>query len=422
MRVLLATHGTRGDVQPMLALAVALRDRGHEAVLAAPDSFADAAGEYDIEFAPLGEGANRLMDDPVVKEAIEGGYRGIRGKITALRTAQRVKPMMAEVLHHVGVAAKTSRTDVVVHTTGVPAHHAAEMLGVPAVVVALQPGWIPTGEFPCPMIPLPRLPKVVNRATYLAVAAILRAFTGITSTWRTTELGLPRRRGSHDILHDAEGRDRLVLQAFSRQVTLTASDWPDSVHTTGFWYLPAAAGWEPPAALRDFLDAGPAPVYIGFGSMAGRDSRRTRAVVEEAVRRAGVRAVLATGWGGIAADAGTGDLFVLDHAPHDWLFPRTSAVVHHGGGGTTGAALAAGKPQVVCPFVADQPYWANRMHAVGVAPPPIRQQHLTVDRLTAALRQATDDVGMRERAERLGREIRAENGVAAAVALLEKLT
>lgn len=422
MRALLVTHGTRGDVQPMLALAVALRDRGHEAVLAAPESFADAAGEYDIEFAPLGEGANRLMDDPVVKEAIEGGYRGIRGKITALRTAQRVKPMMAEVLHHVGAAAKASRADVVVHTTGVPAHHAAEMLGVPAVVVALQPGWIPTGEFPCPMIPLPRLPKILNRGTYLAVAAILRTFAGITSTWRTTELGLPRRRGSHDILHDAEGRDRLVLQAFSREVALSATDWPDSVHTTGFWYLPAAAGWEPPVALQDFLDAGPAPVYIGFGSMAGRNSRRTRAVVEEAVRRAGVRAVLATGWGGIAADAGTGDLFVLDHAPHDWLFPRMSAVVHHGGGGTTGAALAAGKPQVVCPFVADQPYWANRMHAAGVAPPPIRQQHLTVDRLTAALRQATGDTGMGERAERLGREIRAENGVATAVELLENLT
>ncbi|MGY6651457.1 glycosyltransferase [Amycolatopsis sp. TRM77291] len=422
MRALLVTHGTRGDVQPMLALAVALVARGHEAVLAAPDSFADAAGEYDIEFAPLGEGANRLMDDPVVKEAIEGGYRGIRGKITALRTAQRVKPMMAEVLHHVGVAAKASHADVVVHTTGVPAHHAAEMLGVPAVVVALQPGWIPTGEFPCPMIPLPRLPKILNRATYLAVAAILRTFAGITSTWRTTELGLPRRRGSHDILHDAEGRDRPVMQAFSSEVALSATDWPDSVHTTGFWYLPAASGWEPPAALQDFLDAGTAPVYIGFGSMAGRNSRRTRAVVEEAVRRTGVRAVLATGWGGIAADAGTGDLFVLDHAPHDWLFPRMSAVVHHGGGGTTGAALAAGRPQVVCPFVADQPYWANRMHAVGVAPPPIRQQQLTADRLTAALRQATGDAGLRERAERLGRENSAENGVSAAVDLLENLT
>ncbi|MFK0244096.1 glycosyltransferase [Amycolatopsis azurea] len=272
------------------------------------------------------------------------------------------------------------------------------------------------------MIPLPRLPKVLNRATYLSVGAVLRMYAGITSTWRAKELGLPRRRGSHDILNDADGANRLVLQAFSRHVTLSAPDWPASVHTTGFWYLPAVTGWEPPAELRDFLDAGTAPVYIGFGSMAGRDSRRTRAVVEEAVRRAGVRAVLATGWGGIAGDAGGGDLFVIDHAPHDWLFPRMSAVVHHGGGGTTGAALAAGRPQVVCPFVADQPYWAARMHAVGVAPAPLRQQHLTADRLTAALRQAIGDAAMRERAEWLGREIRSETGVSAAVSLLESLT
>ncbi|MEU9686172.1 glycosyltransferase [Amycolatopsis japonica] len=422
MRALLVTHGTRGDVQPMLALAVALRARGHEVLLAAPDSFADAAGEYGVEFASLGEGPNRLMNDLVVKEAIEGGYRGVRGKITAVRTARRVKPLMAEVLHDIGAVAKTSRADVVVHTTGVPAHHAAEMLGVPAVVVALQPGWIPTGDFPCPMIPLPRLPKSLNRATYLAVGAILRMYAGITTTWRTTELGLPRRRGSHDILHDADGEDRPVLQAFSHQVAVAARDWPDSVHTTGFWYLPVATGWEPSAELRDFLDAGPAPVYIGFGSMAGRDARRTRTVVEEAVRRAGVRAVLATGWGGIAADAGTDELFVIDQAPHDWLFPRMSAVVHHGGGGTTGAALAAGVPQVVCPFVADQPYWANRMHAVGVAPAPIRQQNLTAERLTEALRQATGDAGIRERADRLGREIRAENGVSTAADIIETLT
>ncbi|MFC3453772.1 glycosyltransferase [Amycolatopsis speibonae] len=422
MRALLVTHGTRGDVQPMLALAVALRAHGHEAVLAAPGSFADVAGEYDVEFASLSEGPNRLMNDPVVKEAIEGGYRGVRGKVTAVRTARRIKPLMAEVLRDVGVIAKTSHADVVVHTTGVPAHHVAEMLRVPAVVVALQPGWIPIGEFPCPMIPLPRLPKRLNRATYLAVGAVLRMYAGITSAWRTTDLGLPRRRGSHDILRDEDGMNRPVLQAFSRHVTLAAADWPNSVHTTGFWHLPAGAGWEPPAELRDFLAAGTAPVYIGFGSMAGRDSRRTRAVVEEAVRRAGVRAVLATGWGGIAADAGTGDLLVIDHAPHDWLFPRMSAVVHHGGGGTTGAALAAGRPQVVCPFVADQPFWAARMHALGVAPAPIRQQRLTGDRLAAALRQATGDPTMRERAERLAREIRAEAGVSAAVALLETLT
>ncbi|WP_082404180.1 glycosyltransferase [Saccharothrix sp. NRRL B-16348] len=422
MRALLVTHGTRGDVQPFLALAVALRERGHEALLAAPESFAPAASEHGVRFAPLDEGPNRLMDDPVVREAVDGGYRGVRGKITAVRTARRIKPLMGAVLHDVGEVARASLADVVVHSPSLPAQHAAEMLGVPAALVALQPGWVPTSAFPCPMVPLPRLPRFLNRATYLTVSATLRAFSGIATTWRTTELGLPRRRGSHDVLHDAAGHDRLVLQAFSRHVTQVDPGWPESVRTTGFWYLPTAPEWSPPDRLRRFLDDGPAPVYIGFGSMTGRDSRRTTTIVTDAVRRAGVRAVLATGWGGIAPDTEADGVLVIDQAPHDWLFPRMSAVVHHGGGGTTGAALAAGRPQVVCPFVADQPHWANRMHAAGVAPSPVRQQQLNADLLAAALTAATDDIGMRDRAERLGQQIRAENGVTTAIDALERIT
>lgn len=421
MRALLVTHGTRGDVQPFLALAVALRKRGHEAVLAAPESFAQAVAECEVEFAPLDEGPNRLMNDPVIQEAMEGGYRGVRGKITAVRTTRRIKPLMVDVLHDVGAAARASRADVVVHTPGIPAQHVAEMLGVPAVLAALQPGWVPTDEFACPMVPLPRLPRVLNRATYLTVAAMLRVYADIATPWRMIELGLPRRRGSHDVLHDADGNDRLVLQAFSRHITPIASDWPESVRTTGFWYLPTAVSWTPPEHLTRFLDDGPAPVYIGFGSMAGRNSRKTATIVADAVRQAGVRAVVATGWGGIAADTDTDDVLVIDQAPHDWLFPRVSAVVHHGGSGTTGAALAAGRPQVVCPFVADQPHWADRMHAVGVAPPPLRQKNLTADQLAAALRLATGDAGMRERAEQLGLQIRTENGVDAAVDALEHI-
>ncbi|MEO6090192.1 MAG: glycosyltransferase [Umezawaea sp.] len=416
MRALLVTHGTRGDVQPFLALAVALRNRGHEAVLAAPTSFAAAAAEWDVEFAPLDEGPNLLMHDPVVQAAIDGGYRGVRGKLTAVRTARRIKPLMADVLRDVGAVARDSGADLVVHSPAVPAHHAAEMLGVPSVLVALQPGWVPTSLFPCPMLPFSWVPKVFNRATYAALAATLRAYAGITTRWRTTELGLPARKGSHDLV----GNARLVLQAFSPLVTPVDPAWSDSVRTTGFWYLPSAA-WEVPESVAAFLAAGPAPVYLGFGSMAGRGARRTADVVAEAVGRAGVRAVVATGWGGIAPDVESRDVLVIDQAPHDWLFPRMAAVVHHGGGGTTGAALAAGRPQVVCPFVADQPHWAARMHAMGVAPSPLRQQDLTADRLATRLAHAVGDPGVRERAELLGARIRAENGVHAAVDALEHL-
>ncbi|MFE2752340.1 glycosyltransferase [Actinosynnema sp. NPDC059335] len=419
MRALLVTHGTRGDVQPLLALAVALRHAGHEVLLAAPRSTAAVAVEHDVEFAGLDEGPNRLLDDPVFREAVDGGYRGLRGKVTAVRTARRIKPLMADVLRDLGDVARGSAADVVVHTPTLPAQHVAELLGVPSVVAALQPGWVPTAAFPCPMLPLPRLPKALNRATYLAVSATLRAYAGITDRWRIDHLRLPRRRGAHDLLHDAHGHDRLVLQAFSPLVTPVAPDWPTSVRTTGFWYLPDAP-WTPPRDLDEFLAAGPAPVHLGFGSMAGRDTARTGRIVTEAVRAAGVRAVLATGRG--VTTPSTPDVHVIDQAPHQWLFPRMSAVVHHGGAGTTAAALAAGVPQVVCPFVADQPHWAHRAHAAGVAPPPVRQQRLTATALAEAVATAVHDTAMRRRARDLGADIRAEDGVARAVAALEDVT
>ncbi|TQM79339.1 sterol 3beta-glucosyltransferase [Saccharothrix saharensis] len=419
MRALLVTHGTRGDVQPMLALAVALRRAGHGALLAAPHSAAALAAGQDVEFAGLDEGPNRLLDDPLLRQAVDGGYRGLRGKVTAVRTARRIKPLMADVLRDLGGIARGSAADVVVHTPTVPAQHVAELLDVPAVLAALQPGWVPTAAFPCPMLPLPRLPKILNRASYAAVGAMLRAYAGTTDRWRVDQLGLARRRGGHDLLHDRHGRDRLVLQAFSPLITPVAPDWPSTVRTTGFWYLPDTP-WTPPAGLEDFLSDGPPPVYVGFGSMAGRDAARTGRLVVDAVREAGVRAVLATGWGGIAPPSAPG-VHVIDHAPHQWLFPWMSAVVHHGGAGTTAAALAAGVPQVVCPFVADQPHWARCAHAVGVAPPPIRRQHLTATTLGEAIGIAVHDTAMRLRARELGDEIRTEDGVTRAVTALADL-
>ncbi|MEV6715234.1 glycosyltransferase [Lentzea sp. NPDC051208] len=411
MKALLVAHGTRGDVQPLLALAVALGKAGHEALLAAPESFASSVLQQDVAFAPLDNGPNRLLEDPLTAEAIEGGYRGVRGKITALSTIRRIKPLMADVLRDVGAVARSSGADVVVHTPSVPAQHAAEMLGVPAVLAALQPGWVPTSAFPCPMVPLPRLPRFLNRATYLTVSATLRAYAGIVNTWRTDELGLSRGQGP---------RQAHVLQAFSSLVTPVDPAWPDSVRTTGFWYLPRPANWSPDPNLPAFLDAGPAPVYLGFGSMAGRDAQRTGDIVAEAARAAGVRAIVATGWGGLAARS-SDDLLVIDQVPHDWLFGRVRAVVHHGGGGTTAAALAAGVPQVVCPFVADQPHWALRMHAVGVAPEPVPYRKLAVATLAEAITRAAGDPALRQRAGEVGEQVRAENGVDAAVHELERI-
>ncbi|MGN9843963.1 glycosyltransferase [Nonomuraea sp. H19] len=419
MRVLILTHGTRGDVQPYAGLALALRQAGHEAVLGAPAALASIARGHGIPFAPLDDGPNKLIDDPGIREAIETNYRGLRGKKVALQVMRRSKPLMAKVFDDMATVAEAG-ADLVVHPPGIPAHHFAERLGVPAVPAALQPVWVPTAAFRNPMLPLP-LPKALNRVSYLSIKLMLRLFGGVTDRLRKERLGLPLRRGRHDFLRQPDGSPATVLQGFSRHVLPDGLDYPAWVHTTGFWFLPAPPGWAPSAELAAFLEAGDAPVYIGFGSMAGTDPARVGRVVVESVRRAGVRAVLASGWGGLRVNDLPDTVFMLDQAPHDWLFPRMAAIVHHGGSGTTGAALRAGRPQVVCPFVADQPFWAARMHAAGVAPPPQPQRRLTADGLAAAIRRATTDPAITRAAESLGHLIRAENGADRAVKILESL-
>jgi sterol 3beta-glucosyltransferase len=186
-------------------------------------------------------------------------------------------------------------------------------------------------------------------------------------------------------------------------------------HVTGYWTLPAGPAWTPPPALEAFLARGGPVASIGFGSMASSKPEHVTALALGAVRRAGVRAVLLSGWGGMASLPPNDDVFCADALPHDWLFPRMQAVVHHGGAGTTGAALQAGVPSIVVPFAADQPFWGMRVARLGVAPAPIPRKRLTEQNLADVLRRTIDDQPMAARANALGTLIRAEDGVAEAV-------
>ena len=172
-------------------------------------------------------------------------------------------------------------------------------------------------------------------------------------------------------------------------------------------------------ALEAFLQAGPPPVYVGFGSMAGRDPARLARTVVEALQAAGQRGLLAPGWGGLAPGALPPTVHVVGEMPHAALFPRVKAVVHHGGAGTTHAGLRAGRPTLICPFFADQPFWGRLVHARGLGPAPIPQRRLDAPRLAAALHTLVSDAAMATRAAALGEAMRAEDGAAAAVAALE---
>lgn len=420
MKVLIMTLGTRGDVQPFIALARGLLVAGHEVVLAGPQRFAGFVAGHGVPFAGVDDGPMRLMDDPAAAGAVIEG--GIRARLHQVRTmpamfTQLLADCWAVASHGMGAGA-----DLVVHNGQILAgQHVAEALGVPAVLAVPIPMYVPTREFPWPGAAMPTwLPAAANRATYLGMKAPAAIFGRVVDRWREETLGLPRRHGRHDPLRRPDNGQTPVLHAFSPSVLPPPMDWPDSVHTTGYWVLPPADDPLPPR-LEDFLGAGDPPVFVGFGSMSGRDPARSTALVLEAARQAKTRLVIGAGWGGLDSSMSGDGVLAVGDVDYQRLFPRMAAVVHHGGAGTAGTAFASGRPQVVCPFVADQPFWARLAHHHGVAPAPQPQRHLTAAGLAAAITTASKDPDMARAAQELGHRVRAEDGVSAAVTMLQQI-
>ena len=421
MKAFVLAFGTRGDVQPFVALGRALSDAGHEVLVAGPACYEPLAAGCGVPFAPIDDQWNRLPDEPHIQEALATNYRGLSAKRTAIEVVRRTRQHIAAALDDI-TAAVPPGTDVVVHHTMLPGQHLAEALRVPSVPVALQPNWVPTDDFPCPMWAPSWLPGRWNRLSYRpAGLAPQLLLGGVGKHWRA-RLGLRPRRGSGDPFRRPDGGPAFVLQAFSRHVLRQPSDWPAHAPVTGYWTLPAADQGPSPELVR-FLDGGAPPIYVGFGSMRGQNPEAIGDMVHQTVQATGLRAVVATGGGGIAmAGPNTDSVHVVDEAPHGWLLPRTAAIVHHGGAGTTAGALLAGRPQVICPFTGDQPFWSERMHSLGVSPAPVPQRRLTAERLIEAVEATRSDTSMTRRATEIGELVRSEGGTHRAVELVLDLT
>jgi UDP:flavonoid glycosyltransferase YjiC (YdhE family) len=407
MRVAIQTLGSRGDVQPYLALARELARRGHAVQLAAPAQFEALVAGQHIPFMPLPGEFLALLDTPDGKAAVAGG----RGFGAGLRLLRQVRPLMRGLLEAEWAAVRDFRPDVILHhLKSVAAAHMARALGCPSILASPLPGFTPTAAFPSPILSLATLGPL-NRASHaLAARAAGLLFAGEIRAWRAAwpALAAPR---------PGAGGPCGTLYAYSPQVVPVPADWGSEVLVSGYWFLDSE-GWAPPPALAAFLAAGEMPVYVGFGSMPGLEPRRMLAMVVEALARLGKRGVLASGGGALAAERVPGHVCLIAEAPHDWLFPRVAATVHHGGAGTTGASLRAGRPAAICPFIGDQPFWGRRVAALGAGPRPLDRDALTAEGLAAAIR-AMDEPGMRGRAAALGEAIRAERGMLAAARFIE---
>jgi sterol 3beta-glucosyltransferase len=420
MRITVLAIGSRGDVQPLLALAVGLQQTGrHKIRFAAPDNFESLAREYCLDFFSLGVNTNELLGTGDLKADLEHGRNFLLFFWQVLRS---IRPMVDRLMERTWLACQDAET-IVFSTIGIGAYHAAEKLGVPCCMATPVPGLAPTRAFPNPggVFPSLRLGGGYNLLTHYLSGQILQALTGrYINRWRRDHLHLPAipfGKYPYGLLH---GQPVPVLGSYSSIVVPRPPDWGEHVYVTGYWFLDPAPGWQPPARLVEFLESGSPPVYVGFGSMASRTPRQTTQLVRESLERSGQRGVLATGWGGLDGADLPANLFVLDSVPHTWLFPRVSAVVHHGGSGTTGAGLRAGVPSVLVPHIGDQPFWARRVTELGVGSRPIPRHQLTAGRLATAITSATTDKNMQARAAALGERIRTEDGVSQAIGIIER--
>lgn len=379
MRFLLAASGSRGDVQPMLALAVGLRAAGHDAILAARPAYGPEAAASGVVFHPVG------MDPP---EPL-GQAQGPASAPTPTPVVTYLQDELgAQLAHLPALAAQVDR--VVGAGMTFAARSAAEAAGVPYLAAAYSPGVIaPRGA---PPIALP--------------AALLHPLR----QWRA-ERGLP-------------AIEHLVQHTFPEDRTLLVAD-PEIVGPLDrlpFWFPPTGALLlQDPrplsAGLEAFLQAGEPPVYFGFGSMSGAEPALTAGLVRKVVETLGCRALLFTGDRGEHDAEPRGRVLCIGATAHDRLFPRLAAVVHHGGAGTTAAAARAGIPQLAIPHAFDQFYWAARLHALGIAPAPIPARGIDAAQLTTAVSQALGlgDTRLRERARDLQTALAARNGVATVV-------
>jgi sterol 3beta-glucosyltransferase len=390
-----------------VALGVGLKRAGYEVKLGAPAMFETFVRSHGLTFAPLNDAFLKLKDTSAGKAALE------KGRGSGLSLIKQVMPMLRELIADAWAAAQGVDA-VIYHPKSLIGAHIAEALQIPVIMSLPLPLSTPTGEFPLPIMPDWGLGSAFNRFTYRMMPLMTAMYGGVVNDWRKSVNLPPRSRFASDLIKP-DGSPMPTLYSFSPHVVPPPQDWNTVTHATGYWHLPPDEHWQPPAALEAFLAAGPAPVYIGFGSMVSADPEAKARVILDAVVQSGQRAVLATGWGALNVSDLPDNVYMLEEAPHEWLFPRMAAVVHHGGAGTTAAGLTAGKPTIICPFIADQPFWGRRVAKLGVGPAPIPQRKLTAARLADALKVAVSDSAIQARAAALGEKLRAEDGVANAV-------
>lgn len=404
MRILLVTWGTTGDVLPYAGLGVRLKAAGQEVVVATSE-------RHSATFRRHGMPVHELPLARQEKSALAADRFDRWQSPARLRRRKHNAQDMAQVIARGVLDAVGQGVDAIL------AHPLAHPL---CAVIAGGTGVSCTGIYTAaPGMLLPRLsagsalPAHRYRLAENLARAAMSPLYAPAFSWIRRELGM-RRRTTGSLRAVLGGQP--VLHGYSRALLARNSALPDGHTCAGYWWPAQDPDWRPEERLLDFLAAGPAPVYFGFGSVQPGDAEQLSAMIEEVARRLGVRAVVQTGWQGL--DVSGPDLLTIGECPHEWLFPRMSALAHHAGPGTVGAGLRAGVPAVPVPLALDQRFWAHRMTALGLTPTALPARRLTARKLADALHTTLRDDRYRDRCSELSKIIGTEDGTAAVLASL----
>ncbi|MDS1142004.1 glycosyltransferase [Pusillimonas sp. SM2304] len=401
MKLLAVTYGTEGDTRPLAVLCRALKEAGHDVMLLAGGQTLDSAAASGVRTAAL---KGNIRDQ---LESLVSGGKGVGA--TAAGLARMANAHTEDWMRQLAEHARDCDALLVSGLAAFAGLSVAEHFNIRAIGAGLIP-ISPTRAFPSPFLPAARIPQAFNRLSHHMVNGLVwRAFRKATNQARRRVLALPSRRRLWS--------DHPMLYGVSPCLLPQPRDWPAHTRLCGQWTGPLRP-WTPPSGLQDFLDAGEAPIYIGFGSMVGFDRETVLRTMLDAA--AGRRVLLYPGWAGLPDGVLPDNVYVLGDTPHDWLFPRTSLVIHHGGSGTAHSACRAGVPSVVVPFAGDQAFWAHQLRRLGVAATPLKAKGLSQAGLESAIAFA-QRAETRQRAQALGRQMAKDAGTATAVAEIEAI-
>lgn len=422
MNIAMIAIGSRGDIVPHLALSQGLMKAGHNVCLITHLAFEGLVQSYHIPFFALDDEPKEFFQAEGGNKLLDIGTNPVR---FAELLAQRIAESTPLYMRRSQEACQEADLIIAAFPCFLIGHAIAEKYRKRLVMTMLQPMMLSTTAFPEPPdIKLPQWPqplgKILNQRSHSkAQQGFGQMFLPSANAARRSLFNLPPLPDSfYTSLSDAAER---ILCGYSPLLVPKPADWGEKIHLTGPWMLRHREKWQPESELVDFLRAGSAPIYIGFGSMRSYQPSETVELVEEALTQIGQRGILLVDPDAYSTHRRSDTLYLTNETAHDWLFPQMQAIVHHGGAGTTAASLRTGLPTVVVPSIAEQFFWGSLVARLGLGPYPISRTQLTARKLAQRLEAVLRNTEMKQRARELGKRLRSENGVERAVKVINSL-